>query len=593
MSFLFKVFVGNLNGHYLLDLSDATHRRAGMPSLSGNDAVFMFFLALRLAALHNEQLYLVQHHIHLNKSGERTSASKKGSSSKPSIETSPPCFVMSEDIEKLFFRNSSYNGSYINITSEWLQQLPAVGKLRFDYSAFLEPTDFLTHFMPASVLSHTNIGGSSLLETTLFHERYHQLHGNLFGSCFNMFGVRDARLQTSLVANRTTIDHAYNRVYSNAYQLILRNQKYHYNTNDDRVFQAELLKKEGFADLLIQQMFTKDVYKLSLKIYKKLKIPPKNSAVYDINDPACREYVKRLRSIERANALAKPVSKQNDVLNIMMRRYHRPALGGYHGANANSNPSPTTITPEMEKVATPQKDVLLTSAAGSVLEEEENDDDDDDDLESDEGDGPSTKMTAADKKKAALLAASATEPGNNGLSRESYFRLQDQSSNLDTGARQAFFMRAVPSQDKSSGQDSNYNSPVSKKVGLHDPNLPSCGNNVDKHYDTLSLSVWKDYLETAWSSYNACYQEYTMKKAQQIFAQIQKENSHNHQYHYSAGSEKYVLLFILELKIQSLLFPIVYLMKCFNLVCFLNWQKLRFKVVSCLTSMVASVERLN
>lgn len=508
------------------------------------------FTVGRLAAVHNEQLYLVQNHIQSNKPSQGQSFKTPGTAAKKStftaavdMEAIPSPSIVSQDIDQLFFRNPSYNDSYLAITSEWLQQLPSVGKLRFDYVSFLEPLDFMSHLFPVSVLSHTNINGATLLETTLFHERYHQMYGNAFGSCLNTFGVQDALFSTSSTSgSKGPIDHAFNRVYNNTYQLVLRNQKHHYHTNDERLFQAELLKKEGYADSIVQQMFLKDVYKLSQKIYKKLKIPPKNSAVYDLNDPECREYVKRLRSIERANAAAKPVTKQNDVLNIMMRRYYRPALGGY-GNNSNNNNvnNPPSVA---DSTTAPQKDssaAVPMSGAGSVMEGEDEDEEDDDDMDSDNDDDQSVskKTSEAEKKKAAALAALAEEPANpNVLSRESYFRLQDQSSNLDTGARQAFFMRGLPNNQERPSSAQNTNSV--KTIGFETPTtvLTQNGIHVDKAYEMQSLCLWKDYLETTWSSYNVCHLEYTIKKAQAIFAMVQKENSHSYQYHYSVGTEK-------------------------------------------------------
>jgi hypothetical protein len=470
------------------------------------------------------------------------------------------------------------------VTAQWLEQLPSVGKLRFDYVSFLEPFDFMVHLLPATTLSHTNINGLSLLETTLFQERYHQLHGNTFGSCFTFFGCQDARVPSGSIAAKNPMDNPFNRVYSNTYQLVLRNQKYHYHTNDDRLFQAELLKKEGYADMLVQQMFAKDVYKLSQKIYKKLKIPPKNSVVYDLNNPECRDYVRRLRSIERANGAAKPVTKQNDVLNIMMKRYHRPALGGYHTHTSDSNTNLSTTN----SIATPQKETVPASSEGSIVQEED-EDEDEDGSDVDDDNSATKELSAAEKKKATLAALAAEPTNNNFISRESYFRLQDQSSNLDTGARQAFFMRATP-KDKE-----NPSTPqTSKALGFEAP--VNVKGDMEKTFEMQSLSLWKDYLETTWSCYNVSYLEYTIKKAQGIFASIQKENSQNYQYHYTIGAEKYVIfIFSTKFDVNKIIFSIgmVYQTKCFNLKCSCSWLNHHYNMGLRLTSTGGKGERLN
>jgi hypothetical protein len=442
---------------------------------------------MRLANWHHEHLYLMQHNIQFNKSMSHMTDDALGNNL-----DSPTMFFTGGDLDGLFFRNGSYNGSFLNITSQWLQHPPLVGTLRFDYVVFAGITDSLVSCFSPSKLSHSTTTGVHTLECNIFRENEHLLTAGSYGSAFNNYRLLSDQKSLNAGVNQVFL---FDRIFS---------QSFHHSFHrllqfplDGRLEDVEMLKKENFADWIIHQIFANESLKKSQRICKKLRIPAKNSMVCDPNDPECRDYLEKLKtSATLKSSSSNDDNPRTEVVNIMLNKLKESATS----APDRLRSAKTMISQQLNK--------------NSECSDEDSDSYDEQDEDSDGNTNSKSlpKFKVSDKTEKLQL------------SKKSYLRLQDETSDLDLGSRKAFVLKRAPN----SGKFDNTNQFASRSSQLR------------RQFESQSWKMWKDFMFTNQSNYVACYEETFLQQTSALFSSLQKQFPSNFRFNYSVGSERYV-----------------------------------------------------
>lgn len=326
-------------------------------------------------------------------------------------------------------------------------------------------------------------------------------------------------------------------------------------------YQNMLVKQEQYSDLLIAQCLgDKQVYTQSSKLTKQLKLSPKNLCILHAssinNGSSGRNKGKRSSSTD-VNG------KKGSVLNIMLKNYPTPTTtnsGGIGNKNKSSKSKKNKNKNVMESHAEGVQeddydDFALRNGSDDEEEDEEDEEESYEDLSQWNRENIREKILQ-DIKAARLQKQHAGNSGENPrnlrmISKESFFKLQDLTNNLDTGSRAAFVLQnhtLVPN-------DNNGLNATSSKttVGMTSngkPGTPKAGSmaavatqtvngfgqvvNIQQQYESQMRLQYQDLLQTCYQAYWHWYQDGMNKQCQQLFADIVKQLAQHHQYHFTS-----------------------------------------------------------